>query len=289
MLYVIGRSEINRLNLGSSKRTVCIHQDKETEEGNKHATNMEIYEYCVGSIRNSTLIIQTTSLLPAKLTEWLLRGQYRIASFFAEKYPHSIPDQLFDALYRAKLVDHKTFTSTQANFFPKWCSSISLVRVLQAQDMDSNELMDRLKKEDNPNNVFKGKASVNLGKDIEHELEKENEEKKDEDDDRYKMKDEYQSDVIRYWNELVMFDKNYKYDEMYLILETRYAIAGSSVLGKLLFLPHWITVRWIAYRTHNKILTDLANNLAFVADKDAENVHQESNWERIKPRRKKRT
>lgn len=271
-----GRANTCRLNLGSSKRTVCLHLDKDDD----NPTNIEVYEYCVGSIRQNLLLIQNTPLLPSKLNEFLLNIQYRLACYFAEKWPHSVPDLFFDSLYRSKLMDSKTFTSTQPNFFPKWCSSISIVRVLKAKQIDINQLIDKLNKENN-NNELKGKSKVNLGKDVDIELDKENESenKMDPDHPMHAMKDEYQSDFIRHYTQLSRFENNYQCDEMYLVLSTRYAISGSSIFRKILFIPHWITVKLLSDITHNKILSDLANNLAMISHKDAQNVDdKESHW-----------
>eukprot|EP01084_Bolivina_argentea_P182713 315389_1 len=141
-----GRQETCRLNLGSSKRTICLHNDEKQNENNT-PTNIEIYEYCCGSIRNSLFIIQNRFIIPTKLNDFLLNIQYKLACYFAEKHPHSIADQFFDALYRGKLMDSKTFTSTQPNFFPKWCSSISLVRILKAKNINIEQLIETLNKD----------------------------------------------------------------------------------------------------------------------------------------------
>ena len=284
-----GRQSSCRLNLGSSKRTSCLHsEDQEQPE-----TNIEVYEFCVGSIRNSLFHILSTPLLPLKVQEAVLQIQYRLACFCADKLPHSRLDHLFDTLYRSKLMDSKSFTSTQPLLFPKWCSSISLVRVLKAQRVDVDVLIDRLKREENPEGVLLGKANVNLSKDIDHELKQQNEESMTmEEDDaeypRYAMKGEYRSDIIRHYGALSQFDTNYQCDEMYLVLSTRYAIQP-SLASKLLFLPHWITVLLLSNMTHQTILTDLGRNLEFVAKKQAENDNSTSSWHTLRTTKKKKT
>ena len=156
-----------------------------------------------------------------------------------------------------------------------------------------DQLIDKFNKENNDNgdrNELKGKSNVNLGKDVDIELEKENENegKMDENHPMHSMKkDKYQSDFIRYYSELSKFENNYECDEMYLVLSTRYAISGSSIFSKMLFLPHWITVKLLSNMTHNKILSDLANNLALVCQKDAENENNESYWHKERPPRRK--
>ena len=273
-----------------------MHFDKDNndkhDKDNDNPTNMEVYEYCVGSIRQNLLLIQNTPLLPSILNDFLLNTQYKLACYFAEKMPHSLPDLFFDSLYRAKLMDSKTFTSTQPNFFPKWCSSISIVRVLKAKEIDIDQLIDKFDKENNNDgndNELKGKSKVNLGKDVDVELKKENESegKMDPNHPIHAMKDEYQSNFIRYYTQLSRFENNYQCEETYLVLSTRYAISASSIFRKILFFPHWITVKLISDMTHNKILSDLANNLAMISQKDAENVDKESYWHKSRPSRKK--
>eukprot|EP01083_Nonionella_stella_P036977 100857_1 len=275
-----GRQNTCRLNLGSSKRMICLHSYINTQPGsdtNDPPTQMEIYEYCTGSIRSSLFTVLSTQLLPSRVIDGLVNTQYRLACFFADKLPHSLPDHLFDAMYRAKLMDAKTFTSTQPNLFPKWCSSISLVRVLKAKHIDVDALI-------NKSNTLKGQSNINISKDIDHDI------KKQEDDHEahvmYRMKHEHQSDILRNYKQLTEFDRNYSCDEMYLVHSTRYALSSSSFIRKLLFLPHWITVRWLAQARHEYILTDLANNLDFVSKKHSESDSNESSrWHKEKPRK----
>ena len=58
----IGRMSTFRINLGSSKRTICLHLDREqgNDDKDNNPTNIEVYEYCVGSIRQNLLLIQNT-------------------------------------------------------------------------------------------------------------------------------------------------------------------------------------------------------------------------------------
>lgn len=292
-----GRQSSCRLNLGSSKRTSCLHSDDAAQQ----ETNIEVYEFCVGSIRNSIFHILSTPLIPLKLQDAVLQIQYKLAYWCADKWPHSRIDYLFDTLYRSKLMDSKSFTSTQPLLFPKWCSSISLVRVLKAQRLDVDALIDRLEREENPTGELMGKSNVNLSKDIDYELkqrESTNEKSTADDEDerinakypKYAMKGEYQSDIIHHYGTLSKFETNYQCDEMYLVLSTRYAIQP-SLLSKLLFLPHWTTVLLLSKMTHQSILSDLGKNLEFVAQKHSESQDEDntSKWHKLAAEKRKKT
>jgi len=277
-----GRQNSCRLNLGSSKRTSCLHSD----DAEQRETNIEVYEFACGSIRSSLFHILSYPLFPVKLQDAVLRTQYNLACWAAEKMPNSRTDLIFDSVYRSKLVDSKSFTSTQPLLFPKWCSSISLVRVLKANKVDSHELVERLNKEENPEGALMGKSKVNLSKDIDYELEGEEHEEAM-DDSRYAMKGEYLSDVIRHYRTLTQFQSNYECDEMYLVLSTRYLIRP-SILSKLLFLPHWITCNVVSRWISESVLTDLGRNLEFVAQKHAENESADTPWHSLQtPKREK--
>jgi len=291
-----GRQNSCRLNLGSSKRTSCLH----SEDNKQQETNIEVYEFCVGSIRNSIFNILSVPLLPLKVQDAVLQIQYRLACWFTDKMPHSRVEYIFSTLYQSKLMDSKSFTSTQPLIFPKWCSSISLVRVLKAQHVDVDKLIDELEKERNPTGKLMGKSNVNLSKDIDFDLKQREEslgmndgddhDNKEDGEDgkypKYAMKQEYQPDVIRHYETLSQFETNYQCDEIYLVLSTRYAIQPSLV-SKLLFLPHWITVLLLSNLTHRKILEDLGKNLEYVAQKHSE-TQSSSYWHQFPAEKKKK-
>ena len=67
----------------------------------------------------------------------------------SEKAPHSALARYFEALYRGKRMDKHSLTSTPPTLCAKWCSSISLVRVLSAKHVDVPRLIAQLKRTDN--------------------------------------------------------------------------------------------------------------------------------------------